>query len=187
MLVQPPGDAGDENGRDKDRRENEGKRHHRSGNFVHGLKRGCFGRHAILDMALGGFDHDDGVVHYQADGEHETQERQGVESETEDREKREGADERDGNCHQRDERGAPALQKNEDDDDDEDQRDNEGAHDVMHARGHGEGGIKRDDVVEVGREALLEFRHQLQHAMFIIERIGVRQLVDRHDGRGIAI
>ena len=92
-----------------------------------------------------------------------------------------------GTAQQRNERGAPALQKNKNDDDDENQRDDQRAHDVVHALGNGERGVERNDVVQVGGKTLLEFCHEFEHGLFIIERVGVGQLVNRQDRRRLAV
>ena len=57
-------------------------------------ERRLLGRHALLDVALHRLDHDDGVVHHQADGHHHPHQGNGVDGKAEEREKGEGADER---------------------------------------------------------------------------------------------
>ena len=61
-------------------------------------------------------DDDDRVVDDEADREHQPEERQRVDREAEQREDDEGADERHRHRQHRDERGAPVLQEQEDDD-----------------------------------------------------------------------
>ena len=53
-------------------------------------------RQPVLDVMLDRLDHDDRVVHDQADREHQTEERERVDGEAEQREEHERADERDG-------------------------------------------------------------------------------------------
>ena len=45
-----------------------------------------FGRHPLLDVMLHGLDHHDGVVHHQADGQHQAEERQRVDGKAQQRE-----------------------------------------------------------------------------------------------------
>ena len=73
----------------------------------------------FFDVMLDRFHDDDGVIDDQTDGEHESEERERVDGEPEERKKHEGADQRDGHGAERDQRRAPALQEDEDDEDDE--------------------------------------------------------------------
>ena len=73
LLVEPAGDAGDENGGNEHRRQNQRDGDDRAGDFLHGLEGGVLGRHAFFDVAFDGFDDDDGVVHHQADGQHQAE------------------------------------------------------------------------------------------------------------------
>ncbi len=56
-------------------------------------------------------DDDDGIVHNQADCQHQAEEREGVDREAEQRKDHEGADQRDWYGHERDQRRAPTLQE----------------------------------------------------------------------------
>ena len=51
-------------------------------------------RQPVLDVMLDSFDDDNRVIDHEADREHKSEERQRVDAETEEREQREGADER---------------------------------------------------------------------------------------------
>ena len=86
------------------------------------LKRRVLGRQALLDVVLDGLHHHDRVVHDQADGQHEAEQRQRVDREPEQRKEHERADQRDRHRQQRNQRRAPALQEDEDDEDHEHQR-----------------------------------------------------------------
>ena len=70
--------------------------------------------HALLDVAVDVFQHHDGVVHHQADGQHQPQQGQGVDGETQGVEEDEGADQRYRNGHERDQRRPPVAQEHED-------------------------------------------------------------------------
>src|SRR5437016_1381006 len=100
----------------------------------------------MLDVMLDGFDDDDGIIDDEADGQHETEQRKGIHREPEYREERKGANEGDRHGEQRNERGAPALQEDEDDHDDEDEGLNQRVLDFHHALRHGERGIETDSV-----------------------------------------
>ena len=79
-----------------------------------------FGTHAEPQIALDILDDDDRVVDDDADRQHQPEQRQIVQREAERGEHRKGADQRHRDRHDRDDRGAPGLQKQDDDDDDED-------------------------------------------------------------------
>ena len=87
--------------------------------LVHGAMRRVARRQAVGDVALDVLDHDDGVVDHDADGQHQAEQRQGVEREAERRHDGEGADQRHRDRDQRDDGGAPVLQEDEHDDDDQ--------------------------------------------------------------------
>ena len=114
LLIQAAGDSGNENGRDENRRQHQRDTDHRTRNLFHRFQRGGLRVHALFDVALHRFHHDDRVVHHQADRQHKPEERQRVDGESEYREHDEGSDQRDRYRQQRDQRGAPALQKDVD-------------------------------------------------------------------------
>ena len=80
------------------------------------------GDQAMLEVALDILDDDDGVVDDDADRKHQSEQRQRVERVTERGEHREGADQRHRDGDERDQRGTPALQEDEDDQDDQQHR-----------------------------------------------------------------
>ena len=75
------------------------------------------------------------------------------------------SDQRNRHGDQRNERGAPALQENENDDDDKHQRLDQRLLDFVHARRDGERSIQSDGVVKSGRKTFLRFRHELLGAV----------------------
>ena len=131
LLVEPPGDARDEDRGDKDRREDQRDGHDRPGDLLHGLERRLLRRKPLLDVALHRLDDDDGVVDDQPDGEDEAEERQGVDREAEERKDGEGADEGDRHGQGRDQGRPPSLEEEEDHEDDEDQGLEEGDDDLV--------------------------------------------------------
>ena len=136
----------------------------RPGHFLHRLEAGVFRRQALLDMVLDRLDDHDGVVHDQADGQHQPEQGQRVDGETEQRKQRERADQRDRYGQQRDQGGPPALQEEEDDDDDEHQRFKERMHDLVDTLSHGQRRIERGHIIQVRREPRLHLLHELVRA-----------------------
>jgi hypothetical protein len=141
----------------------------------------------MFDVVLHRLDHDDGVIDDQADGQDQAEERERVDGEAEQREEHEGADQRHRHGQERDERGPPALQEDEDHQDDQHQGLEEGVLDFLDAFGHRQGGVQGHDVVEVRRKALLEFLHQLFGAVGRLDRVGARHLVEGDQGAGLPL
>jgi len=98
--------------------DNQGDADDRAREFLHGFSRGVFGSKTLFDVALHAFDDDDGIVDHQADGQHQPEHRKGIDGEAKEREKNKGAHQRDGYGQQRDQRGAPVLQEEVDNQDD---------------------------------------------------------------------
>ena len=127
--------------------------------------RGLYGIVTVLDPPLDVLQHDDRVVHDEADGEDQREQREDVEREARRRDPRAGAQQRDGDGHGRDQRGADRGQKDEDHGDHDADRDGERHEDAA------------DRVADVGRVVGRDF-----------ERGAVRQIaadvVERRAHRG---
>ena len=85
----------------------------RAGQLARRLDRGRNWFHAIFEMAIDVLHHDDGVVHHQPDGQHQRQQGQQVDGEAEHQHDGEGADQRQRNCHHRDQHRARRAQEDE--------------------------------------------------------------------------
>ncbi len=186
LLVEATGDAGNEGRGNEDRGEDERDGDDRAGHLLHGSVGRVNRGHALFDVVLDGFDDDDGVIDDQADGEHQAEERKRVDGEPEQREDHEGADERDRHGEQGDERGAPSLQEDVDDQDDEGQRDEERDEDLVNAGVDGRGGVERDVIRHVRREGLGELVHPRANIFCRLNGVGAGELIDSHDGRRLA-
>ena len=118
-----------------DRHEHGAKRQHdrddRSRHLAHRLDRGVARRQLVLaHVPLDVLQHDDRVVDDDADRQHHAEQRQRVDRVAERVEAGERSDQRDRNRDERDDRGAPALQKEVDDEEDEQHRFGERLHDL---------------------------------------------------------
>src|SRR5579862_116948 len=109
LLVKLACDSRDECRRHKYRGEDQGDADDGTGEFFHCLQRRRLRRHTFLNVALHTFDHDDGIVHYQSDRQHQTEQRKRVDGETKQREKHERTNQRDWYRQKRNQRGAPTL------------------------------------------------------------------------------
>jgi hypothetical protein len=142
---------------------------------------------AAFHLGRHGLHHHDRVVDDDADGQHQAQQRERVDREAEQREQGERADQRHRHGERRNQRRAEALQEDVDDEDHQgdglEQRD----HDLANAGGDRQGGIERDDVLDVLRKTLLEPRHRLEHGACHLEPVRVRQLEHLQKRRRLAI
>ena len=93
LPVELAGEAAEESHRYEHRDQHQGDRHHRAGDLLHrrlgGLPRGQLA--AVHDLGSG-FDHDDGIVHYEADGQYQGEQGQRIEREAKREEGAERAD-----------------------------------------------------------------------------------------------
>ena len=95
LFVELAGDTGDKSGRDEHGAEDKGHGDDGTGDLLHGLDGGFARVEALGDVALDIFDHDDGVIDDDADGEDEAEEGEVVEGESHGLHDGEGADEGD--------------------------------------------------------------------------------------------
>ena len=82
--------------------------------FLAAFKRRLQGWHAFFDMPVDVFEHDDGIVHHQTNGQHHGQQAQDVDGEAEHVHDGECADQRDRNGHDRNQHRAPVAKEQED-------------------------------------------------------------------------
>jgi hypothetical protein len=106
-----PRAAGGERERREDRRQGERHRDHRERDLLRALHRRLLARHALLHVPEDVLQHDDRVVHDEADREHHRKERERVDGEAEEVHERERADQRDRDGDDRDDRRAEARRK----------------------------------------------------------------------------
>ncbi len=85
------------------------------GDLFHGLERGGAGLEPVGHLPLDVFQHDDRVVDYDADRQHQPEERNVVQAEAKRGHHGEGADERDGHVDHRQDHRPPVLQEEEHD------------------------------------------------------------------------
>src|SRR5262249_32888915 len=81
LLVEPPGDAGNEGGGYEDSGKDQGNADHRTRDLFHGSQGRLFGSEPILDMPLHSLYHDDGIVHHETDRQNEAEKRKRIDRE----------------------------------------------------------------------------------------------------------
>ncbi|KWT85151.1 hypothetical protein APY03_3954 [Variovorax sp. WDL1] len=182
-LAGEPADEGqrNEHGHQRERDGDDGP-----GHFPHRTVGGIAWRQARLDVALHVLHHHDGVVHHDADGQHQPEKRERIDREAQQVQHREGAD--DGHRHrqQRNDGSAPGLQ--EQDDHQHDQRD--GFEQCVH---HGiDGGahelrrVVGDAVLQPFGHELRQLVHRLAHIGGDLQRVGTRRL-EHADAHGLLV
>src|SRR5215472_2277347 len=187
LLVQPSRNAWYEGGRHKHGREHQGDSNYRRGDFFHGFERGGFGSQTILYMALDRFHYHDGVVHHQANRQHQAKKRKRVDGETKQRKDSEGAHQRDGHGQQGNQGRAPALEKQIDHQDHQRNRDQQGYNNLLHSLNNRPGGIEGNSVVNVRGETVLHLRHQFLDGCSRIDGVRSWQLINRDNSAGLPI
>jgi len=78
---------------------------------VHGLKRGIFWTRPFLDVTLGGFDHDDRIIHHQSIARTKPKSESVLMEKPKIGKNAKSSDKRYRHCQQRDQRRPPTLQK----------------------------------------------------------------------------
>src|SRR4029077_20805217 len=108
-----------------------------------------------------------------------------VDREAKQREEDKCANKRYRNRQQGDERRAPILEKEIDDNDDQQDSDKKGLNDFFHALGDSARLVERDGVFHVLRKALLHLRHQRSDSGGSFDSVRARQLIDGYNGAGL--
>ena len=141
----------------------------------------------MLDVVHHGFDHDDGVVDDDADGEHQAEHRQRVHREAEHREKNERADQRHGHGEKRNDRRPQVLQKDENHQGDQDDRLDEGMDDAFDGGIDRRRGVIDDLVVHVRRKQPLRLAQGFVDRFGGLELVCARQQIDGHRAGWLAV
>ena len=183
MLEELAEDAAQENRGDEHRGEHERDGHERATHLVHRAVGGIARRQAFANIALDILHDHDGIIHHDADSEHEAEQRKIVERIADGGEDREGADQRYGDRHDRHDGRAPRLQEKDDDDDDENDRLENGLDHGFDGFGDKNGGVVDDVVAEPLRERRCKLRHSRLHGIGRFEGVGPRALEDTHRDR----
>ena len=159
----------------------------RAADLVHGLVSGLARRQALAQIALDVLDDDDRVIDDDADREHETEQRQSVERDPHRRHDGERADQRHGDGDDRNDRGAPRLQEQDDDHDDEQHRLEQRPHHGIDRRLDEVGRIVDHRIADARREVLGQSAHLGLDGPSRRQRVRARPLKDDEGGRHLVI
>ena len=122
--------------------------------------------------------HDNGVVHHHADGKHDAEQRQQVDGKTEREHAGEGADQRNEDSDNTDDRGTETLQEEVDDQYHQEYRLKQGVDHLVDGEAHEIGGVKGYDVLDAVGHRRFHVLHHLAHLLGNIEPVRARLLVD---------
>ena len=181
------GEARDECGGQEHRHQHEGDADDRPEQLVHGLDRRLLRRQAPLDVMRRALDHHDGIVHDDADRQHDREQRRQVDRESERRHGRKRADDGDrhrGHGHQH---GAPVLQEHHDHDQHQDRRLEQRLPYFFDGLAHERGGVEGNAVGKSRREAFRELIHLLGDFARHLERVRLERLKNADARRGLAV
>ena len=187
LLVELSGQATDEGRGHEYRAQHQGGGDDRAGHFAHGALGGFHRVQAQADVTFDVLHHHDGVVHHDADGQYQAEQRQRVEREAEQVHHREGADQRDRYRHQRDDRGAPGLQEQDHYQYHQHQGFEQGMHHCLDGATDEDGRVIDDAEVHAFGEVLLELGHLGPHFVGNLDGIGARTLEDRDRHRRLVV
>ena len=182
LLVELAGDPRNERRRDKHRREDQGNGDHRPRNLLHRQDRGIPRRHSLFNMVLHRFHHHNGVVHHQADGQDQPEQRERIDGEAQQRKDDERPNQGNRHRQQGNQRGAPALEEDVDHENDQQQGLKQRQQDFMNPGRDRLGGVHTDFALEVLGQPPRQFVQLRAHSLRGGNRVGTGQLVDA-DGR----
>ena len=139
---------------------------------------------AGIQALLHGFHHDDRVIDDDADREHQPEQRERVDGKAQRGEGAEGTDERNGHDQDRNQRCAPTLQEQVDDEHDQHEGDDQRLDHLFQRLGDERRRAVRDRVHHARRKARCLVVHHLLDLLRRVERIGVRLQEDSDQRRG---
>ena len=137
-------------------------------------------------MALDVLDHDNGVVHHDADRQHDGEQGQQVDGKPEDVHQGQRPDQGQGHRHDRDEHRPDRAHEQEDDDHHDQQRLEERAHDLVERVVDVLRGVIGDLDVQAGGQGPLDLRHDRPDALDDLDRAVGRQHPEAHEGGRLA-
>ena len=187
LVVQLPGHPRHERDRHEHGREHQRDGDDRGCDLGHRGPRGLKRRQAPVQEFLDVLDHDDRVIHHQADGQDQAAEGQRVDRETERGHRRERRDQRDGDRQHRDDRRPQPLQEDEDNNHHQPERFDQRVFHLADVLVNVLRRVINDRVVESLREALLETIHLDAHLVDDGQGVGVCVLIDQDPAGRLAV
>ena len=113
----------------------------------------------MFDVVINRFHYNDGIVHNQADSQHQTKQRKRVDGETEYREDGKSSDQRHRHSQQRNQSSPPSLKKDKHYENDENDGFNKGVLNLDNAFGYRKSRIESHSIVKSRWKALFRLSH----------------------------
>ena len=184
LFVELSGEAAEKSHRHEYRREHQRDRDHWPANVGDRRLGRLHRRHpSCIQSLLHGFHHYDRVVDHDADGKHQPEQRECVDGKAERRERAEGADERNRYDQDRNQRRAPALQEQVDDEYDQHKGHDQRLHHLFQRLGDERRRAVGNRVHHARRKVRCLCFHHLLDLLGDVERIGIG-LQEDPDQRG---
>ena len=188
LAIDGTGRATEEGHGHEHRRQHQGDAHQGAGDLGHGLAGRLEGGEILLaHQTLHVLHHHDGVIHQEADGEHQTEHGQGVDGEAEGRHHPEGAEQDHGHRDGRNQGCPEVLQEQIHDAEHQEDRLDQGLHHLLDGDLHERRGVVGIDDLHVGREVLGEFTQLGPHVLGGVQGVGTGRQLDGDGGGGLAV
>ena len=127
----------------------------------------------LAHVTLNVFNDDNGIVHHQSGCENDSKERQSVDREVQQLDKREGADQGNGNSDRGNQRTAPVLEKDQHHQHDKENRFRQRLHHFADGVAHEGRRVKGDGVLQSGGKSFRETRQLLTDGLVHVESVGL--------------
>ena len=187
LLVELAGEAADEAERHEHRDQHQRDGDNRSRHFVHGAIGRIARRESFLNIAFDVFHHNDRVIDHDADRKHQSEQTQRVNRVAEQQQHREGADDRDRHGDQGNDRRAPCLQEQNDDQHHEGDSFQQGVDHGFDRSADEPRRIVGDAIIDALRHVLLDLLHDRVDFVGDRERVGAGCLEDADADRRFVV
>ena len=135
----------------------------------------------MLDhIAFDVFDHHDRIVHHDANGQYQAEQRELIDRKAKRQHASEGADQRHEDGDDADEGGAQVLKEQVDHQDHQHDGFKQCVEDLLDRQANEVGRVEGDHIVDTCRHRLFEIFHRLAHRLRDIEAVGTWLLIDRN-------
>ncbi len=188
FMQQASEQSAHEQNRDENRRERERHGNDREADFLRAFERGFHRRLAVFHVAHDVFEHDDGVVHDEADAQRQRHERKIVEAVTQQRHHGERADDGHRQREAWNERRRKIPQKKKNDHDDEAHGHEQRVFHVRHGFADDQRTVNEHVQMHRRRNCVAELRQQFFDVVHHFHRVRARLALDgQHDGARVVI
>ena len=187
LFVKLTGEAADKCRGHKHGAQHQRRGDNRPGDLVHRAFGGVEGRQSEGDIALDVFDNHDGVVHHDADGQHQTEQRQRVDAEAEGEHHGKRSDEGHGHGGEWNDGSAPGLEKNDDHNDNQQDGLKECVDHRFNGMAHEDSRVIHHRVIDTVGEIFLQVGHCLADVLGKLEGVRARRLKDRKRHGGFVV